>query len=299
MSSAPGRFTRIVSLVAELTRRDREGDDAPTIGELAARHGVTARDITADLRALTVLGEHSGADWLLSLSAWQQGDHVSVASQGPFRRPVRLSPEEMLAVQVALALEPDGAALAARFAALWAGEPVVTPTPASPGSVAETVRRAARQHVALEIEYAGEGAHEVRTRTVHPYQLAELGIRTYLVAWAPDAGAWRHFRLDRIHSAAITGTPFEPRADFAPVTEPRDIFRGGATETVTVRFRPEVAPWVIESFPRHEVEADGSVLVPFEASSTEWLTRRVLEFGADAEVVGPARYREAVARAVA
>jgi len=41
------------------------------------------------------------------------------------------------------------------------------------------------------------------------------------------------------------------------------------------------------------------VLVQFDASSTEWLTRRVLEFGADAEVVEPPHYRDAVRRAIA
>jgi len=66
-----------------------------------------------------------------------------------------------------------------------------------------------------------------------------------------------------------------------------------------VRFRREAAPWVTEFFPEHEVCADGSVLVQFDASSTEWLTRRVLEFGADAEVVDPPHYRDAVRRAIA
>jgi len=44
---------------------------------------------------------------------------------------------------------------------------------------------------------------------------------------------------------------------------------------------------------------DGAVLVRFDASSPEWLTRRVLEFGADAEVVEPSHYRDAVRRAIA
>lgn len=300
MSTAAARFTRVVSLVAELTRSEREGHSAPTIDGLARRHGVTAGDIKQDIAALTLLGEKSSADWLLSLSAWQQGDHVSIASHGPFRRPVRLTPEEQLAIQVALALEPDGAPLARRFAALWSGAAAGAPaSPAAAPSVADTARRAIDERRALAIEYAGEGAPDVRSRAVHPHQLATLGVRTYLVAWAPDANAWRHFRLDRVQSARLSDERFERRDDFRPVTEPRDLFRAGATEPVTVRFRAEVAAWVTESFPQHEVASDGSVLVRFEASSPEWLTRRVLEFGADAEVIAPARYRDAVRRVVA
>jgi predicted DNA-binding transcriptional regulator YafY len=128
----------------------------------------------------------------------------------------------------------------------------------------------------------------VRSRTIHPYQVAEFGIRTYVVAWAEDIGAWRRFRLDRIISATLTTTRFAARPDFTPMKSAADAFRPGpGVERVTVRFRREAAPWVTEFFAEHDVLADGSVLVQFDASSTEWLTRRVLEFGADAEVVEP------------
>lgn len=301
--TAAGRFSRIVSLVADLTRHEREGSDAPTIRELAGRHGVSERDINADIRALTAIGERADADWLLSLKIWQQGDQVSISSRGPFRRPVRLSPEEQLAIQVGLALDPDGSALAARFAALWSGtSPGAPAADGAPGEepVVALVRRAIRDRYVLALEYAGEGERDVRARTVHPRQLAEAGIRKYVVAWAEDVRAWRHFRLDRIMSARLTGATFEPRADFEPVTQPRDVFRPHTpTEKVTVRFRPDAAHWATESFADHEAMEDGSVLVHFEASSVEWLTRRVLEFGPEAEVVEPARYREAVQRAIA
>lgn len=121
-----------------------------------------------------------------------------------------------------------------------------------------------------------------------------------MVAWAEDVSAWRHFRLDRVVSVMPEDVHFEPRTDFRPITTPREAFSGsGSPETVTVRFRPEVAAWVTEFFTEHEVQQDGSVLVRFRASSKEWLARRVLEFGADAEVIDPAPYRDAVRRAIA
>lgn len=298
--TAAERFSRIVSLVAELTRSERAGDDAPSLRELAIYHGVSERDITGDLVTLTVLGETSDADWLLSLRIWQQEDRVSISSQGPFRRPVRLSPEEMLAVQMALALDPGGAGLAARLASLWSGEQTGAASAVHAEAPLALVRRAVREHVALEIDYAGETDREVRTRIIHPHQVAESGVRTYIVAWAADLGAWRHFRLDRIVAARMIDFHFEPRPDFAPMAQPRDAFRPhGSTERVTVRFRAEVAPWVTEFYTSHERQADGSVLVHFEASSADWLVRRVLEFGPDAEVLSPAKYRDAVVKAVA
>lgn len=300
--TAAERFSRIVSMVAELTRRERDGQEAATFREIAQRHGLSVQDVMADIRTLTVLTDRVETDWLLSLRLWQQEDRVSLSSSGPFRRPVRLSPEEQLALQMALAMDPGGATLAARLASLWNGDGAPAPSRStSPGeSAVEVVRRAVREHVALEIEYAGESDREVRTRIIEPHQVAESGVRTYVVAWAGDVGAWRHFRLDRIVAARMTETRFEPRADFDPMTQPADSFRpGNATDRVTVRFRPEVAPWVTEYYAGHEREQDGSVLVHFEAASKDWLVRRVLEFGSDAEVVAPAEYRAAVASAVA
>jgi predicted DNA-binding transcriptional regulator YafY len=304
VSSAHEQFTRIVSLVAEGTRHENKGGESESIQEIAQRHGVTVKDINRDLRALTQLGNSAEADWLLSLNIFYEADEVSVSSRGPFRRPVRLTPEEQLSIQLALALDPRAQALATRLAPLWTrnGETPQSPktTHVAPDGVSDMIRYATRARLGVRIEYAGEAEHQVRIRTVNPYQLAELGIRSYLVAWDTEVGAWRHFRLDRIVSCEVTTSLFELRNDFTPMTSPRDAYRPeGATEEVTVRFRKESAPWVTESFPRHQVQPDGSVFVTFETTSVEWMTRRVLEFGADAEVVAPARYRDAVRRAVA
>jgi predicted DNA-binding transcriptional regulator YafY len=162
------------------------------------------------------------------------------------------------------------------------------------------LRTAARERQALSIEYAGEGQPETRIRVIHPYQVLESGVRTYVVAWSPDVGEWRHFRLDRIATVAPTGASFEPRADFKPLTDPREIFGGRDRSTrVTVRFHAEVAAWVKEFYVDGEVQEDGSVLVHLNASSPDWLVRRVLEHGTDVEVMEPPEYRKAVRRAVA
>jgi proteasome accessory factor BC len=297
--NAAARFNRIVALVAEMTRDERAGRENHSLRALAERHGMSVKDLTADIRTLTMLGDHADADWLLSLRIWQQEDEVSITSAGPFRRPVRLSPEEQLAIQMALALDADGASLASRLKALWTEETVEPPADTDESPL-QTIRRATREHRTLELDYAGESERGVRTRTIQPHQVAESGVRTYIIAWAEDVGAWRHFRLDRIVAVRMTDSHFEPRSDFEPMVKPRDAFRpSGATDRVTVRFRPEVAPWVTEFYAEHRRDKDGSVLVSFEATSADWLVRRVLEFGCDAEVVAPEDYRNAMARAVA
>lgn len=299
--SAPERFARIVSLVARLTQREDEPDESVAIADLATQHGVSPSDIAADIRALTVLGEDADADWLLSLQVWQQGDRVAISSRGPFRRPVRLSPEEQLAVQVALAMDAEGDALAKRLAAFWSGEmsPIAKESD-RPETPTDIIRDAIHERQALEIDYAGETDSAVRTRVIHPYQMAEIGVRTYVVAFAADVNAWRHFRLDRIVAVRPAKTRFELRYDFQPIETGHDTFRvRDQVDRVTVRFRAAAAAWATEYFSDHEVMDDGSVTVPFAASTNEWLTRRVLEFGTDAVVMEPPAYRDALRRAVA
>ena len=283
----------------------RHGGEPEDITAVAERHGISVEELNADIATLTLLGDRAiESDWLLSLRVSQQADQLTLSSDGPFRRPVRLSPEEQLATSLPWRLiQRDrhwrrASRLFSR-AMLRARAPRARKIRRRPRS-SMPVRFAVRERLAMNIEYAGEGERDVRSRMIHPYQVAEFGISTYIVAWAEDVSAWRRFRLDRIVSASLTTTQFDRRPDFTANQSPTDAFRPGAqVEHVTVRFRKETAPWVAEFFSEHESLPDGSVLVRFDASSTDWLIRRVLEFGADAEVVEPPRYRDAVRRAIA
>ncbi len=162
--TAVEQMNRIVSLVAELSRREREGSAPATLSELAEAHGVSVGQIQRDIRTLTLLGDDPDAEWLLSLRVSQQGAEVWLSSGGPYRRPVRFTPDELLAVQVGLATECDETpALAGELACALAVEdgaadqpPVVLVGPAAEASVIGLVQRASAERRRLEILYAGE-----------------------------------------------------------------------------------------------------------------------------------------------
>ncbi|MGE0441428.1 MAG: helix-turn-helix transcriptional regulator [Gemmatimonadales bacterium] len=248
--TADAQLARIVQLTAELSRAARQGEPEARLGDLAARHGVPAPQIAGDIRTLTLLGETDDADWLASLLVWQQEDRVSIESRGPFQRPLLLSPEERLAVQAALALDPDGAPLAARFAELWAAKPgAAVPVPAAlePQGFVSLFRAAVADRRRLAIEYASERNPAGERREIEPHQLASFRGRDYAVCWCPATADWRHFRLDRVVRAELLGgEPFVARADFRPVERFEDLFRPRETEAVTVRFSARVARWVKE-----------------------------------------------------
>jgi proteasome accessory factor C len=301
-ADAAARLERIVSLVAELSR-DAGAGDGHRLADLAARRDVSPAQISGDIRTLTMLGDHAEAEWLLSLRAWQQGDRVSVSSLGPFRRPILLSPDERLALQVALACDPEGAALAGRLAAAGQvdGAPAAAAPPAAPSDVPTLFVRAVSARRCVEALYAGEGDAAGRASVIEPHEIVSYRGRTYVHAWDRAAGGWRLFRTDRFLDALTLDTGFDERDDFQPVAGRADLFRApaAAVEQVRVRFSPAVARWIRERYPRCEAEPDGALVVTFLASSVAWLVRRVLEYADEAEVIGPPAYREAVRRAVA
>ncbi len=297
--SAAKQLTRIVQMVAELGRRERRGQEAATLAEVAASLGVTPKTIASDIRTLTALGEHSADDWLLSLSVWQQDDQLSVSSGGPFRRPLVLTPMERCALQVALMGDPDGARLADRLDRAMAGRTSPAEEYGESDAMRRTVEQAVEDRREIALDYAGEGEEAVRTWSILPHGTVEYRGRVYLIAWTAEG--WRHFRLDRASAVRVTGGSFEPRADYREVVEPADLFRASpdVLETVTVRFAPGIARWVQARYPNHRVLGDGRVEVELAVANEAWLVRRVLDHGPDAEVVSPERYRTAVRRALA
>jgi proteasome accessory factor C len=305
---ADRQLNRIVQLVADLTRVDREGIPAPTLEELSDRYGVKPSVIMQDLRILTEAGDDSNDTWLLSLTVTQEQDRVSVQSRGPYRRPIRLTPEELLVLQAALATE-DGVGDATRAklgavasAALEAAD-VVRAVPAALGPETAVVARAEQAMGAgraLRVRYVGEGAEQPSERVVEVHDVVSALGRHYLVAWCRVAGAWRRFRADRVLDAEVLDEPFARRSDVPVIRDRADLFAAppDGVEEVRVRFSPRIARWIAERYPQGERQGDGSVVVTFQTASVDWLVRHVLQYGAEAEVVGPGAHREAVRRAV-
>ncbi|MEO8294999.1 MAG: WYL domain-containing protein [Gemmatimonadota bacterium] len=294
--NSQAQFNRIVSLVAELTRRSRLGAESARLDDLARQFDATRTQIQADIRALTAVGDNPDADWMLSLNVSQEGDRVSISSAGPFQRPIRFARDELLAVQLGLATvaEADQSLTSALAKVLETAEPVHHALPGrgrvSP-SVSNLVRGAITDRQRLELKYAGEASLSGVNRVVHPYQLLEQQGYTYIVAWCELADGWRHFRLDRIIDALPAGAHYVPRTDFIPANdsfaEPPE-----GTTPVQVRFSPGIARWLKEHHPDAVTNTDGGLVVTYAVASPEWLIRHVLFYGPEAEVLGPQSYRE-------
>jgi proteasome accessory factor C len=300
------QLNRIVQLVAELSRREREGREFASMSELASRFGVSTAQIDRDIRTLTVVKDDPDHEWLSSLLVLQEGDAIALSSRGHFRRPVRLTPDEAAAIQIGLAMDGRGRSLSAELARLLKAGAAAAESwqpseslGAGAAAVAGLGARAAIERRCLDLEYAGsDGA--VTSRVVEVHRVVEFEGRSYLVAWCRLARGRRSFRADRVLSTRLSDETFADRPD-GEVTDPDEVFQAPreSPDRVTVRFSPRVARWLTERYPEAEREEGGSVVVTYEVSDVHWLVRTVLQYGAEAEVLGPEAYREAVRRAVA
>lgn len=172
----------------------------------------------------------------------------------------------------------------------------------------KTINRAILEHRIVEIEYEAVGKPS-SVRRIEPYGLAVYQSSIYVIAAATEvsdpAERLRHWKLDRFRHAKALDEYFKPDPS---VDLPRHlgrsigIFSGDDPEVVKIRVGARAAGWLRED-PWHaeqkiEPQGDGWAIVSVPASHPRELLPRVLSLGADAEVLEPASFREAIAQAV-
>lgn len=294
--TAATQLNRIVQMIAELSRREREGLPSLRLAEVAERMGVSEKQIEKDIRTLTAVGEDADHEWVGSLSVLQEGDQIALSSRGTFQRPVRLTPDELLAIQIGLAGEDGTQPLSRELAHLVeaARQPVAAQVSAAQHAgadesrVVDLARAAAAQRRCLEIVYAGAKGEPGR-RIIEVHGITGYQGRYYLRSWCRAADGERIFRADRVLDARLLPDTFDGR----PLPDHDGVFAAPpeSREAVRVRFHPAIARWVAEEHPHAEHERDGAVVVTYEVTEPAWLARTVLGYGEHAEVIDPPAYR--------
>lgn len=162
----------------------------------------------------------------------------------------------------------------------------------------DALMRGIEDQLAVHITYESREATEPATRDVYPYAFVYHRGSLYLVAFAPEHDAIRHYKVDRIEAVEVSTFPFRRPDDFdvsAHMAGSFGVFQGDGDVRVKVRFAPAVARYVAESR-WHESQSlvrqrDGSVLAEFRLSGTEEIRSWVLGFGRNAAILEPESLR--------
>ncbi|MFC6016554.1 helix-turn-helix transcriptional regulator [Plantactinospora solaniradicis] len=303
------RLARLLNLVPYLLARP-----GIELSEAAADLGVTERQLREDLELLWVCGLPGyGPGDLIDMAF--DGDRVTITYDAGIDRPLRLTPDEALALVVALRMLAETPGMANRDAierALAkienaAGEladaPVAVRMPGDSDRV-EALRGAVQRRRALRITYYTATRDETTERTIDPIRVLMVGGLAYVEAWCRRAESVRMFRADRIDALVeldepavappqarlhdLSGGIFQPSAELPLVT--LRVGRGGR--------------WITEYYPCERVEpgdevagADGAGrewLVSLRVTDLDWARRFVLGLGPDVTVVSPPELAEEV-----
>jgi proteasome accessory factor C len=309
----PERFARLATLASILIDAGRSGTTLRA-AELRERLKLSDQELQEDIAVLNVVNFGAGtyvlyaeilADGTIEVDPEPYGD--------AFARPARLLPVEAKALIAAIDLIgehiPEGSLSSVRSKVVSAlGE-----DPAHEGlqiatlggddsEIAEKARDAISTRRTLSFEYYKENEGVFSERVVEPYQLVNGREGWYVASYDPDREAVRHFRLDRIKSAQVTGTSFTPRTDLDFTTGVDGWLRTGevpASRRARVWISPDRARWLREERTVISEGADGSVVVDFGYAGLDWLVRNVLKEAGDAVVLEPAEARDAVRAAAA
>lgn len=170
------------------------------------------------------------------------------------------------------------------------------PRPAADNAVDQALSEALKGPFELIITYRGRRDDVAKDRRIQPYGIL-LGTRRYLVAKALDRedGRLRHFRVEDIEKAEITGQWFARDADFdldRHAAKAFGVYQDDREYTETIwRFTPRAAPHAARfQFHPDQItrwDDDGSLIVSFTASGHLEMCWHLYAWGDQVEVLAP------------
>lgn len=146
----------------------------------------------------------------------------------------------------------------------------------------------------LRIAYASPESGAVTERVIEPHHIQHYQGSWLLIAFCRVKSDWRKFFLSRITGADVQAETFT-RKDRCRWNHQAEgafgLFRGPEAVTVVLRFTPFRARWIREQVwhtdqAMRELEGGGLEL-SFPAADFRELRMRILQFGADVEVLAP------------
>jgi proteasome accessory factor C len=300
-AASADRLGRLLNLVPYLLARP-----GIRIAEVAADLDVSEKQLREDLELLWVCGLPGyGPGDLIDMAF--DGDRVTITYDAGIDRPLRLTPDEALALVVALRMLAETPGVANRDAIERAlakieyaagdlvGAPVAVRMPGD-GDRIEALRGAVQRRRALRITYYTAARDETTERTIDPIRVLMVGGRAYLEAWCRRAEAMRLFRADRIDALTELDEPAvtPPQARLHDITA--GIFRPAPDLPLVTLRVGRGGRWITEYYPCEQVDpGEGEEwLVSLRVTDLAWARRFVLGLGPDVTVVSPAELAQQV-----
>jgi proteasome accessory factor C len=312
-SGASAQLARLLALLPWL-----RAHPGVTKAAAAQAFGISVDQLEKDLRLAFTCELPDRPEVFIDID-YLDSDRISVIDAASIDRPLRLRPDEAVALLVglrALAAVPglrDRASLDSALAKLEdaAGQAGLAAPPgedtragvAARTDAAETVREGLDSGRRLHLRYWVPTRDEVTERDVDPLRIVVVDDVAYLEGWCHSSEAVRTFRFDRMAEVRVLDVPATPppEADERSATEalgPGGVFRPSDADTVVTLGLSAEARWVPEYYACETVEeqANGGVVVTLRSTDSHLVERLVLRLGGEAEVLAPPEVKANVLR---
>jgi proteasome accessory factor C len=281
------------------------------IPQIAAEFGVSAGQMQRDIELIWMCGLPGHTPGDLMDVVWE-GDRVTLSNADTIAKPLRLTPQEALALVAALralsgvpglvetaAIDRALAKLEAAAGSAVSSERVVAAGDAEvDAAVMAATTAAVAKHRRIHLRYWVPARDEETERDVDPVRLFTGDGATYLSGWCLQVDAMRTFRLDRVLAATVLDVAAEPHDDARTASpDPKVFTPDPGDRLVTLEIDP-AARWVADYYPCEEVveRGDGGLVVTLRTRDDDWIRRLALGLAGSGRVVDPPELAELVER---
>jgi predicted DNA-binding transcriptional regulator YafY len=181
------------------------------------------------------------------------------------------------------------------FSATWSGY-----TPAQEEIFRQVAWALVKQRV-VAFSYRSPLSETATFRRAEPHHLQHYMASWVLTAWCHNRCDWRKFYLARMSEVTVLEETFDPKPErsWRHLLEGAfGLFQGDQTVPVTLRFTAFRARWIREQHwhPDQQIteNPDGSLDLTLPAADFREIKLKILQFGADAEVLAPESLRQEI-----
>lgn len=297
MSGATDHLPRLLALVPWLMAHP-----GTHVAEVAKEFEVSEAQLRKDIDLLWMCGLPGyGPGDLIDVN-WH-GDRVTLSNADEIARPLRLTPEEALALVAALRVLSDVPGIVERAAidralakleaaagtAATADRVVAAPSRGADATIVTAATDALARGRRLKLRYWVPARDEATDREVDPLRLFTSDGIAYLAGWCYLVDDLRTFRLDRVLEATVLDLPIDVPDETRQRALGAGLFTPAADDRLVTFSLDPAARWVADYYPCEDVEerGDGGLVVRLRVRDDAWVRRIALGLAGVGRVTDP------------
>jgi proteasome accessory factor C len=239
-----------------------------------------------------------------------RGDRVTLSNAETIERPLRITPDEALALIAGLralsgvpgivstgAIDRALAKLESAAGGIRAADKVaVAPADPANAEVVMTITDAIAQSRRVHLRYWVPARDEATERDVDPIRLFTSDATAYLSGWCHAVEDLRTFRLDRVLAATLLDDAIDVPDEVRARAFDAELFTPSPDDRLVTFSLDPAARWAADYYQCEEVaeRGDGGLIVKLRSRDDAWVRRLALGLAGVAQLIDPPELTELV-----